>query len=156
MDSICKTCDICKSVNGNSLLRCSKVCDQCIQYQLRHTPTLSSKGLDLPYYNRHPYLPDPRFIKFAESQMVTPRVCGPVIYAEYIDQYNAYSNCQICQLKGECWSSERHQCVTCPKKQMQVSCGKQYGCQNAYGPIFPSTGPINPMYTNCQKCWAKK
>jgi hypothetical protein len=150
--NICKSCDVCKSVNGKSPLRCSKVCDQCIQYQLRHNP---DKGLDLPYANRHPYLPDPDYITYADSTMVTPRICGDVIYAEYIDQYNDYINCQICQTQKKCWSSDRHKCVECSERQMKVPCARQYGCQNAYGPIFPSGPPINPMYTSCRKCWQK-
>lgn len=148
----CDNCRICKSTSPFGM-QCWRHCDRCRYCKFRGHHTAQTR--DPPYFNRHPDLPDPNYINFAASKFTTGGVCGPVLYADYIRQYNDYVHCKQCQLRGECWSKYQQKCVVCSDEQLAVPCEEKYGCQNPNGPLFGYGPPRDPMFTNCKKCWEK-
>jgi hypothetical protein len=146
----CEDCRICKIVNPFRQ-QCWRPCDRCRYCKFRNFE--SSKTHDLPYYNKHPYLPDPAFVDYTAPTMVTSRMCGPVAYARYINQYNNYIRCKECQAVGTCWSKYRGKCVECSDEQLAVPCERKFGCPNSSGNLFPYGPPKNPIYTDCKLCW---
>lgn len=146
----CENCRVCKSVNPFRQ-QCWRHCDRCRYCNFRGH--LTTKTHDLPYYNRHPYTPDPDDTLFTASNLATPRVCGPVAYAKFIDQYNDYVHCKQCQRAGKCWSKYQEKCIECSDEQLAVSCERKFGCPNPNGPLFAYGPPRNPVYTDCRMCW---
>ena len=157
-------CDFCKKTEGVCWQQCNRA-KYC-----KFKKQQSSFAHDPPYFDDHPYsqglsglpmIQKELARRYAQSQMITPRVCGPAMYTEYINQYNNYTECQRCKKENTCWSQERQKCVNC--RNNQQSCGKQFGCltsSNSGTGVYPllldndSYGPpIDPMYTRCKKCW---
>lgn len=148
-----ENCKICKNVSPFPN-ECWRHCDRARYCQLRGHR--SSRPHQPPYFNRHPYLPDPDYIKFAPSKFTTNGVCGPVMYTEYIKQYNDYINCKHCQEQNRCYSKYQKKCVECSDEQLAVGCEEKYGCPNPNGPLFPYGPPRDPKFTSCRKCWEKR
>ena len=149
----CENCKICRDVSPFRQ-NCWRHCDRCKYCKFRDHR--SSQKHHPPYWTRHPYTPDPDDIDFALSHRTTSKVCGPVMYAEYIKQYNDYINCKKCQQRNKCWSKYQEKCVECSDEQLAVPCEEKYGCPNPNGASYGYGPPRNPMYTSCRKCWKKQ
>ena len=166
----CDDCNICLKVNSN-YQSCFRECDRCKYCQFKDHNY--NQDYDPPYWNRYPELPNPILygdvlfseigskdetpigkLNYAQSKFTTPNVCGPVMYKEYIDQYNNFLECKKCKKHGLCWSENMRTCIKCDPRQLERSCESRFGCRgntpnNANGYVPPK----DPLYTACIPCW---
>lgn len=152
----CEDCNICRKANP-FYQNCWRSCDRCRTCHLRNHRSLKTR--DPPYWNRHPYAPDPNLseasinIQHPMSRFTTTNVCGPVMYQEFINRYSNYVQCQKCQSHGKCWSRYQQKCVDCDEGHLAKSCEIKFGCPNPMGPMFPYVPPRDPLMTDCRPCW---
>lgn len=147
----CDDCKICRSVNP-FYQQCWRSCDKC---RYCHLKEAKSVNRDPPYFNRHPDTPDPRFVDFSLAKFTTTGVCGPVLYNDWVKQYNNYMQCLRCQEQDLCWSPYQQRCIECDEGNLNRTCESKFGCPNTKNPMFPPVPPINPLYTDCVRCWGR-
>lgn len=100
--------------------------------------------------------PYPPYLYFYPNPVECRDACGKNTCDKYYYRLNNYNNCKRCQLVKSpgpmCWSSQKQQCVACPREQALSRCEDSYGCGNPNGFPHDNVGPINPLYTGCQNC----
>lgn len=168
----CDDCSICMTINNDYQL-CYRECDRCRYCSFKKHNY--DQEPDPPYWNRYPELPNPILygdvlyselgskdelpigkLNYAQSKFTTSNVCGPVMYQEYIDQYNNYMECKNCKRSGMCWSQNSKTCVHCDQNQLNRSCESRFGCLgNTPNNVNGHVPPKDPLYTACIPCWKK-
>jgi hypothetical protein len=154
----CQDCNICRRANP-SYQQCWRSCDRCRNCHLRNHRSLRYR--DPPYWNAHPYAPNPDLssgvqsihVQHPAARFTTTHVCGPVLNQEYIHQYNNYMQCKRCQENDKCWSKYQQKCVDCDEGNLATTCEDKFGCPNPMSPMFGAGPPRDPLFTNCVPCW---
>lgn len=145
-----KACEGCLACGGKNFNYCyydCKTCKRCQDIGSPHMWNMYDKSF--PQLPRHPEysveygpalvergVPHHKAYKISEYAMATGEcdaTCGPKACDEYRERMLLYNDCLLSNRAEEC--------------------NKKFGCQTHRGFRYRFHPPINPKYTNCQRCW---